>query len=102
MLLELLRGITDDEIKPFYQQFDLRKNGYYLFVWELAKSEFTDYASNKNVYHFIAEMRLEEYKSALRSGSGGEVLIIDPYTVVILFNDFADKSTARGWGSSSG
>jgi len=95
MLLELLRGVTDGEIKPFYQQFDLRRNGYYLFVWELARSEFADYAFNKNIYHFITEMRLEEYKSALRGGSGGEVLIIDLYTVIILFNDFANKSAAR-------
>ncbi|NMC78444.1 MAG: helix-turn-helix transcriptional regulator [Chloroflexi bacterium] len=95
MLLELLSGITDGEVQSFYKQFDLCKNGHYLFVWELAKSEFVDYAFNKNIYHFINEIRREEFMSVLCSGSGGEVLVIDLYTAVILFNDYASKSAAH-------
>ena len=95
MLLEFCRGVTTEEYQPLKNQYDLRNNGYHLFVWELPNSEFPNYQANKNIYYFINEVQEEEYYSVLHSGSGGEVLMINLSLAVILFNDYASKSATR-------
>lgn len=72
----------------------LQNNGYYMFVWELAKCELEDYAVNKDLHYYLHGKRLEEFSAILAAHSGGEILFSDISFAYILLNAPDSRSAA--------
>ena len=95
-LSEILRGSSRKEIdlyKKFYG-LDLRDHGYYLFFWELQRTEYQNHYYHKDVYNFMGSILEKKYQSVLQKYEGGEEFRLSLDRRCIIINDLTAKSEA--------
>ncbi len=98
-LMDILRGATAEDVENYMRtvELDLKKNGYYLFMFVLHQDKGTEYfhhSRNKDIYHLVGELLRRECTEAIRSFNGGEVFYASPLVLYAIIND-TDIQSAR-------
>ncbi|SHJ92854.1 AraC-type DNA-binding protein [Propionispora hippei DSM 15287] len=95
-LHEILRGVVNSEFQYYKKKTSLNLNngGYYLYMYDLMKLEYSDHNFNKNVYYFVGDEILKEFQTVIDAYSGGEVFYVNPLLLCVLINDFKTTSQA--------
>ena len=95
-LMEILRGCSSDDISMYKKIYslDLRGNGYYLFFWELQKTEYHNHFLNKDVYNLMGRILERKYLSVLGDYEGGEEFRVNLDRRCIIINDLTIRSEA--------
>lgn len=95
-LMEILRGCSPGEIGVYKKLYslDLRSNGYYLFFWELQRTEYHNHYINKDVYNLMGQILERKYLSVLSEYEGGEEFRINLDRRCIIINDLTTISEA--------